>query len=948
MSTLPDEEKSPDPANNSEARQQPNDDDINSVNGKPNTPFGPFRPRSKNGVNRGQAARFAAAAAAAAAAATLTPEDQAALNELTGEAAQEPAEPAAAAEPVRSEPPGEAPPVADVELTREQIRTAAIEMASMSANDYTAVHRQLLERGCEFFNAEWAKARAAQLRIELNGGPPPDPVVAIPESLPELIDMKRWIVSDDAGKPLIATKVENSAAWMTFADACKALDRIPGANDVGFVFTGQVVKDGYTLICVDMDSCFDANGAMTWWGTDAIKSMRNGGAQPYVARSRSCTGAHVLMWVKKGDYAMRKHYIDTTFGRDGVGDHKPQTETFGGVETARYVRLTGNTLGELVPIPHYDEVDHYSQRYGPDAAPTKPGAAETFEPSYSRNTSELTDDMIRERIGIREELLTGGDWEGYKSPSEAYFAIVNAVLHACHRDGQRTLEFLLTGCGVWSDGTVRDSADPGKYSKPEWIEGRVLKATGTTDGERPDFTAAGGDEQQDGSEPPRGDSFAAELLADCRVDVAKVAAEQLSMARFDTEMVPHLLHRRQLICLGSGPKAGKTTLLQSILSGFALDDPREFEGFGKPAKPLRTLFFSENPGTFDALQMRGMMAANGCKDTYRITVISAAKFRQAASKRKMPLKTFGDVLAVVRVLVKEHRSDVVVLDTFESWTPDAEDTNQSSEIVRQLGLATQLAYEMNVAVIAVLHLNKASKSSLEPTSFLGSVKFAASSSMNIVMQRVAPGTDDRRIQLSHEGRNALGFICKLAGGYPAGVPADVRERLGSMPPPVLCYEPTWVKTVKGCERQPLDGGPDFGGVVRYVKRPLPKEAEKGSPVGDDQIELVITRALQLRAADGDTSPVGVRMLVVGDGSYAEVAAAQLGTPMSGKRGAMSRAKVISRAPGLEGARFKTVRGSGKAAKSGLVLTEDGRKHDCTSPPFDGLDGEVADGNGDSD
>ena len=283
--------------------------------------------------------------------------------------------------------------------------------------------------------------------------------------------------------------------------------------------------------------------------------------------------------------------------------------------------------------------------------------------------------------------------------------------------------------------------------------------------------------------------------------------------------------------------------------------------------------------------------------------------------------------------------DVVLLDTFDAWVPNAEDTNNATEVQRNVGMAADWAAKLGIAVINVLHMNKSSDGKLDFTGFLGSTKFRGVASNNFVMKRVSEDSDlDRRIELRHEGRHDLAFIHRLLGRLPDAVSREVRERYREVPPSRLCYEPV------ADEVESLDG--ESWVRIRYERRPMPK-GDRSTPIGDAQIELVIVKALQLRKADGDTSPIGIEALTKPKGSYVERAIEALGVPMKrggGTRPGLSKAEVMRRAEGLTGRWFEWVKpetkGKAKGTKQGLRLTAGGRAIDCTNPPFEGLGGEV--------
>jgi hypothetical protein len=249
----------------------------------------------------------------------------------------------------------------------------------------------------------------------------------------------------------------------------------------------------------------------------------------------------------------------------------------------------------------------------------------------------------------------------------------------------------------------------------------------------------------------------------------------------DGVLVPGLLARGRITNIGAAPKSGKSTFIMAALAGFTEAEPRELHGFGKPDRPLRVLYLSENHADDDAVTFRAFCPVGGQAGSGWIRGVDPVAIPTQV------LSSWRAFLRWVAQLVQQNGCDVVVLDTFERWVPDIEDSNAAAQVAARYGeLSRVIGVGCNVAVVCVLHTKKGADP-LDFEALLGSTKFRASSDINLLLVRHRPDDPtDSRIVVRREMRDPFGLIRNVCGRLPASVPEKVRAREHGGPTR-LCY-----------------------------------------------------------------------------------------------------------------------------------------------------------------
>lgn len=313
----------------------------------------------------------------------------------------------------------------------------------------------------------------------------------------ELMLLPRWIVADKTGKPIPGTAAKDPQHWMNYDSAYAKLQEQPDATRLGFTLFAKPVIAGGRLICIDLDSSI-VNGKIQPWAQRIVDQFDS-----YTEFSPSGTGLHI--WVRVGehssaaDYPGTKHYVDVPF----EGAKKPQVQVLGGALEI-YASVTGDLIegvqDRILLVPQ-DAFDWLRANYPPGATKTEEAKAEAgFERGVDEKRDQEIYDRLPERVRATFESPFAWKERDYPSPSEAYWAVVHAVLHACSRSTERATQFLVSPhAGVWASGTVGDSAEPEKYAKEDWVRNNVERAARDTKGERPDWEAAPSEDEEPGT-----------------------------------------------------------------------------------------------------------------------------------------------------------------------------------------------------------------------------------------------------------------------------------------------------------------------------------------------------------------------------------------------------------------------------------------------------------------
>lgn len=694
----------------------------------------------------------------------------------------------------------------------------------------------------------------------------------VPDEPPECLRrLTRWLLwrlePSPGGRP---TKVPDQST--SDLRRCRTFDEVrreplSSEGGIGFVVTDTVVlkkNDGtpVTILLLDLDACRNpTTGEIAPWALGAIEACN----RSYTEVSPSGTGLRIAVAVVSPPRDVRSK-VDVPHPAPLGATKKPNIQIFG-LGPAAYTTVTGQRLADTSPkvaaIDSLDAiVDLFGMRETKAASPlvalgsmAGDGTVPTME--------EITASVLQHAKG-RE--LIDAKWMKVtpnKSASEAYYLLVQEAHKAARGHGDATLKWLLTKT-AWGIGCVENSNDPEKYRRESWVGKEVQRAAFKAPRTpiQDSFKDLGPAPAADGPAPP---NTTEPRMGKMFVDFAMRHAELQTLAD-DGVLVPGLLGRGRITNVAAGPKTGKSTLLIAMLAGFALPVPREFPGFGVPAKQLRVLYLSENHPDDDAV----LFEALG----------EAASMLHGIDRREIPpktMETWGTFLAYVAKLVVYGNYEVVVLDSFEAWVPDLEDGNAGAQVAHRYGaLSRVVAQARNVAVICVLHTKKDAGPTLSFDDILGSTKYRASSDFNIMLARVSPDDPhDTRIVMRREGRDPFALIRSVCGRLPNSVASAIRNR-SPAGPARLCYR------LRG--EILLDTSGRERASIRYEACDVPQEwatkTSRSAKLSKHQVEQldedVLLAAVRLRTEEVGSKVVSARKLV--EDGYVARAAARMGLP----------------------------------------------------------------------
>lgn len=289
---------------------------------------------------------------------------------------------------------------------------------------------------------------------------------------PLLREQPRWCTWElrpsPGGKP---TKVpDQSTLEVTRCRRWAQVEAAPrtDAGGVGFVLTGGVQIDGRHLIALDLDGCRDpSTGGLTAWAAKIIGHYNH----TYTEVTPSGTGVRVWLLPARLDEMRAKVRVAAN---PPVGVKKlPELQVFG-LGPAGYVTVTGEQVpGTTSVIDSPPSLDWLIAEFGlrtpeehDEELPTGEGKPPTF--------AEITQRVVAEPQG---EALIRGNWKAVcpnRSASEAFQRLEVLALDAARDHGERAVEWLLE-CTAWGSGEVEDSADPGRYTRLDWVERDVAR-----------------------------------------------------------------------------------------------------------------------------------------------------------------------------------------------------------------------------------------------------------------------------------------------------------------------------------------------------------------------------------------------------------------------------------------------------------------------------------------
>src|SRR5215204_5266682 len=217
------------------------------------------------------------------------------------------------------------------------------------------------------------------------------------------------------------TKAKNRCS---FSEAVEAVEA-GKADAIGFVFT----KDDPFAV-VDQDHVIDCETGQI---TKAALHVA-GALNTYTELSVSGEGLHSIGEAEKPGPNCR---------RDDLG-----IEIYDGSTGARFMVITGNVLDSLSPA---DKQIHRRQRVVNDLYrqwwPEKPQVRRkpSFERPLDMSDAELLDSARNARkTGAKfQKLYDRGDWSGYKSQSNADYALINLLTYRCAGERDRIVDLFM-------------------------------------------------------------------------------------------------------------------------------------------------------------------------------------------------------------------------------------------------------------------------------------------------------------------------------------------------------------------------------------------------------------------------------------------------------------------------------------------------------------------------
>lgn len=276
----------------------------------------------------------------------------------------------------------------------------------------------------------------------------------------ELTERPQWVVwkyepkpgSDkptkvlyNPGTPTYKASSTSPKTWGTLQQALKAA-QLPGVDGIGFVFSKD---DPY--IGIDFDNCVDENGIIDPVVTGWIESFDN-----YAEFSPSGKGIHII--------------ARATLPGKGI--------KHGGIEMyseARFFTMTGDKVpGSPQNATEATETAQALYEYITAQKPQKPGSA---SPAQPRSELDIDDSTLlklafRAKNGTKIKKLWAGDIAGYKTQSEADFALAGMLAFWTGGSAAR-VEQLMLASGLNRDKfqTKRGSSSYLKQTVGRAIEG---------------------------------------------------------------------------------------------------------------------------------------------------------------------------------------------------------------------------------------------------------------------------------------------------------------------------------------------------------------------------------------------------------------------------------------------------------------------------------------------
>lgn len=245
----------------------------------------------------------------------------------------------------------------------------------------------------------------------------------VPETLKKLDNWVVWRL-EDTGKgklskvpysPKTGRKADTTdyRSWASYEEAVTR-----NANDdfsgIGFVFT-----ESAGLVFIDIDNCFTDDGEETAFAQE-IQALF---PSSYSEISQSENGLHIVC---KGDLPK--------------AIKRPEIEMY---SSGRYMAFTGNAIRLSEPQEGQEGINTLFQKYGLTVPNKALQRLASTEEASEEKVERIISFTLRSRQGAKFERLLEGDWNGYKSQSEADQAFINIAHYFCK--GNKALILALWG-----------------------------------------------------------------------------------------------------------------------------------------------------------------------------------------------------------------------------------------------------------------------------------------------------------------------------------------------------------------------------------------------------------------------------------------------------------------------------------------------------------------------
>jgi len=684
------------------------------------------------------------------------------------------------------------------------------------------------------------------------------------EQLPDLLKQQprwcRWTLAKNRAGDLTKRpdcSTMDSDARLPFSDVADT--PLSKKGGVGFITGGRVPVEHWTgeegyLVALDYDNCRDPQtDKISPWAEAAVLQFESS----YTEVSPSGFGLRQFLLVRELPERIKSKL---PVGHAAVPGCKKTVECqlFGVNPGGGFVTMTGNHVETTsVNVEVIDSLKPVVEQFGFSYEWAVEVASAELEELPEGRGEPPSPEVIKAtlRLDPQGRLLVDGKWEEAKNgkgkehptASEAYFDLLRRVIDAANGHGRAAIDFLLDHT-AWGRGLIENSLDPDRYAREDRVVEDALRVWGKTNATR--CTEHVFDDIEDNDEVQAqvdasikqqkaksrdGDGVSDATNAKADADKALAAIDSLFNSKrlfVDTErviddlirgkssevddaLVPGFAVRKTLTNFVGGPKAGKTTFLISILCGLCRDDPKEFQGFGKPERPLQVLYFSENSPMTDSITL-ALSHPDDPKVGERFRFVNEAIWPETRSWEAQ-----CDAIAHV---ARRFHADIVVLDVIHAWVPNWEkDTSDQAEVTEKLKVAKRhIAIGGNVALLNVLHSNKQADQRRRGTRpslgwILGSQAWRGATDANVLAVRCEEAEDDDRLLVVRENRNSFHLVQKkLVNEVPERLQKAAERIAPDDTSSLLCFEPVVEEIIGG-----------FGAMQSYRRVPVPALYHRG-------------------------------------------------------------------------------------------------------------------------